>query len=237
MDEIIKNQVLPKLNEDGSNWIAYQEKITTLLFASGLRPHLLGTVVEPPSPIEKDGQYYDPGDVCDDSEPDPLTDDVLEEMKQAIESYHQKEARVRLVINESVDHSMFLQLKDCIPAAKMWAKLVKVNEEKCKNAATELLDQLQNMRHEGRDGAHMRSHIDLMVALRDRLVEIGRGVSDEEFVVCIRDSLSASPYFRRLFTLIELVGSMMEVKKPVESGMLIRLIYEEADALTELQAK
>ena len=71
----IKVTQLPKLASNGENWLTYQERVTNAATARGLCRHLVGTVLRPLDPVEKDGKFFLPGTIT------ALADDALEKHK------------------------------------------------------------------------------------------------------------------------------------------------------------
>ena len=70
----VKVTNLPKLSEDGSNWVTYnlKERILNNLTSKGLTRHVRGTAWKPASLIERDGAFYRLNDTS------PLSDEDLE---------------------------------------------------------------------------------------------------------------------------------------------------------------
>ncbi len=68
---------LPRLKDDGSNWILYKEQIPNAATSKGLKCHLTGTVKKPAELTESNGDSYKPGDLA------PLSADELKKHLQA----------------------------------------------------------------------------------------------------------------------------------------------------------
>ncbi|KAF8155630.1 hypothetical protein B0H34DRAFT_659656, partial [Crassisporium funariophilum] len=120
----VKVSTLPKLKEDGSNWITYKERILNTLTSKGLKRHVTGSARKPTELIERSGDYYKPNSLS------PLSDDQLEEHEKEVDIYDQKQAQVREVIYETISKSTFLQIKSQPSAAAVWKTLVSIHEEK-----------------------------------------------------------------------------------------------------------
>ncbi|KAF8662048.1 hypothetical protein AX16_001233 [Volvariella volvacea WC 439] len=219
---------IPILSDDGSNWSTYKAKITNQLMAMGLRRHLIG-IAKKPSP--KIGKYEK--DCCAESKSPTsiLSAEEIEKVEQAIDLYEQKEAQMRSLIYSTISHSTFLQVKDCPSAHEVWENIVTLNEKKIVHLSEKTLDRLQSLRYDPKaSGASMRSHINNLVALRERLADTGCPISDEEFVPSIQESLSSTTPYRRLLSLIKIITDLTQ--KPVNSKALIQLLYDEEDALS-----
>src|SRR5271170_2702694 len=87
----VKGMNLPKLAEDGLNWVLYQERLENAITATkGLRRHLQGTARKP-EPLEQkpNGQWYRQELTT------ALTNDEIDKHEDAIDIYEQREAQVR----------------------------------------------------------------------------------------------------------------------------------------------
>jgi hypothetical protein len=94
---------LPKLQEDGSNWVMYKERIQNHLTSKGLLRHLTGTARRPIETEEKNGKVYKKGNTT------AMTDDEFETYLNSIDTYAQKEARVREVLYDTLTKTVTLQ--------------------------------------------------------------------------------------------------------------------------------
>ena len=81
---------LPKLVEDGSNWVMYQERVENAIMATkGLRRHLLGTARKPETLEQKeDGKWYKPGSTV------AMSEDDRGKHEETVDTYEQREAQV-----------------------------------------------------------------------------------------------------------------------------------------------
>ncbi|KAI0758557.1 hypothetical protein BD413DRAFT_460634, partial [Trametes elegans] len=114
---------VPKLAQDGSNWITYKERMHTVLGARGLMQHLVGTA-RPAKP--------EPG-----FKPDPLAslsdDDYFAKVEAAetkIDDYEQKEFATRQQIYGTITDSLLLKVKDLPSASAVWSAIMKEHEGK-----------------------------------------------------------------------------------------------------------
>ena len=96
---------LPKLQEDGSNWVMYKERIQNHLTSKGLLRHLTGTVKNPVETEEKNGKVHKKGN------PTAMTDDEFKAYLDSINTYAQKEAQVREVLYDTLTKTVTLQIK------------------------------------------------------------------------------------------------------------------------------
>ena len=215
----IKVTQLPKLASDGENWLTYQERVTNAATARNLRRHLLGTALQPSSVEERDGEFFLPGSTT------ALSADALETLETSVDSWHQKEAQVRELIYNTVDNSTFLQIKGEKTAAALWKKLTSIHGNKGAQFEEYLLGKLQTARYSESD--EMRTHLQSMNTLRERLAEIGSPISDVQFNAYIRTSLSLTTRYQPLLTTLSTTAR--QTKTPISSNDLIWHLVEEAN--------
>ncbi|KAF8662046.1 hypothetical protein AX16_001231 [Volvariella volvacea WC 439] len=222
---------LPNLNGSGSNWVIYRERLVNGLISIGLRRHILGTAIRPPTPLEKDRKFYK-----SEESSTPLTEEEIEKMEQAIDAYEQKEAQTRLLIWGTMSDSMFLQVKDYHRASihEMWRAIVKIVERRTKIVHMVVWQQFRTIGYDPKD-ANMRSHIESMVTLRDRLLSTGHLVMDEDFVLHIQRSVISIPAYRQILNLIN--ASTGDTHKLVESETLIQFLLVEWGRLEAAKMK
>ena len=112
---LIKGVNFPKLTEDRSNWVLYQERLENAVTAmKGLRHHLQGTTHKLEAIEQRnDGDWYTKGST------QPLTLEEVDKHEEAVDLYKQQEAQVREFIYGTVDPSTFIQIKSS-NAAKVW---------------------------------------------------------------------------------------------------------------------
>ena len=137
----VKVTNLPRLAEDGSNWVTYKERILNNLTSKGLMRHIRGMARQPVQLIERNGSFYRPNELS------PLSDEDLEKHEDSVDSYDQKEAQVREIIYETVSKSVFLDIKDESSAARVWSKLVAIHETKGTMTYTDTLTKLSMARY------------------------------------------------------------------------------------------
>ena len=146
---------LPRLAEDGSNWVTYKE--FNNLTSKGLMQHIWGTAHQPIQLTERNSSYYRPHELS------PLSDEDIEKHEDSVDRYDQKEAQVREIIYDTVSKSVFLKIKDESSAADVWSKLVAIHEAKGTMTYTDTLTKLSSACYN--DGKSMRAHISTMKVL------------------------------------------------------------------------
>ncbi len=120
----IKLLNLPRLKDDGMNYILYKEQIPNVATSKGLRQVLYGTAKKPVEMTEINGDYYLPGSLA------PLSDGEVEKQLTLQDAYDQKEAQVHEMMYETISTLTFMQIKNEPTTAAMWKKLTFIFEEK-----------------------------------------------------------------------------------------------------------
>ncbi|KAF5328063.1 hypothetical protein D9619_013649 [Psilocybe cf. subviscida] len=208
---------LPKLNEDGSNWVTYKARIKNHLAANGLSRHLNGTARKPPAIREEKGKFFLGAATKE------LDEDAQDAALDKLDAYDQKQAQVREAIYETVTKSAFLEIKGQATAAAVWTKLTEMHEKKGTMTYTDTLSKLANSRYV--DGENMRSHISSMQELKEKLAEMGTAIPANQFTAYIEASLT--PDYRPLLTSLRASAKM--TGKSLSVHDLITFVYEEAD--------
>ncbi len=213
----IKLLNLPRLKDDGTNYILYKERIPNVATSKGLRRVLYGTAKKPVEMTEINGDYYLLGNLA------PLSDDEVEKQLTLQDAYDQKEAQVREMMYETISTSTFMQIKNEPTAAAMWKKLTSIFEEKGISTQENLFNKLQNQ-HCPDDG-DIRIHLANMSRMREELAAMGKSISDDSYATYIRTSLPTS--YRPTLDTLDIASQM--IGKPVSSSLLIQRIQETAD--------
>ncbi|KAH0583133.1 hypothetical protein H2248_011019 [Termitomyces sp. 'cryptogamus'] len=157
----------------------------------------------------------------DDKSLAPLTNDQINEIKDAMEEWMQKEAQVHEIIYSTVDQSAFHQVKGEPTATDIWKKLMSIHGSKGAMYGTDLLAQLQNTCFVKNGEIDMHTHLSNMVVIKEHLTEIG-------CPFYIHTSMSLAPTYKPLFT--TLATSACTSGKSVSSQDLIWHLNEEANS-------
>jgi hypothetical protein len=210
---------LPKLKDNGSNWITYRERIINTLTHKGLKQHVLGTTRVPDEIEIRSSKSYKKGGIIE------LTEEQLDAIEKYTDEYEQREASVREVIYETISQSLFLQIKNEPTSARVWTKLISIMEKKGDLTQVSTLTKMQTMICLEDDD--VRAHLASMTELKEQLDGMGAPVSDQSFAAMIRKSLPTS-YHSLLQTLS---ATACVNNKILTSDQIIAAIHEEADEL------
>jgi hypothetical protein len=128
---------LPKLKEDGSNWVLFSRRlVTTINGIPGYRRHLSGSV-KPPKALT-DAEKADP--------------DNLEAYEAELDEYESKQSGITALILASIPERFQIRVMNCGTAHAMWEKLRSYFEDQSILILSDLLGQLHAIRHlEGTD--------------------------------------------------------------------------------------
>jgi hypothetical protein len=84
----VKITNLPRLAEDGSNWVTFKERIINNLTLKGLMRHVRGTAHQPVQLTEHNGSYYHPNELS------PLSDEDLEKHEDSVDKKKPKSEKL-----------------------------------------------------------------------------------------------------------------------------------------------
>ena len=150
--------------------------------------------------IEWNGQYFKkPSDTT------PLTDNELEKHEDKLDKYLKEEAQVCELIYDTVNKSIFLQIKSKDTSAKVWKKLTQICKKQGSLVATDTLTQLQLLCFNPEDEDNIEAHTSKMAEYHELLAEMGMPLTAEAYSSYIHTSLSHIQTFRNLFTSIDVI--------------------------------
>jgi len=117
---------VPKLAEDGSNWITYKERTLTAISAQGLMRYADSHAVEPlPYPIDENTGSLAP-------KPDGMipTDTDIKERDKKMDEYDQKNSLVKQQIFSTIIDRLLLRMQKLESASEVWAEICQIHEDK-----------------------------------------------------------------------------------------------------------
>ncbi|KAF8886898.1 hypothetical protein BD779DRAFT_1441283, partial [Infundibulicybe gibba] len=115
----MSNLEVPNLEDNGSNWVTYKERVINILTHKGLERHLYGTAPKPEELREVDGKWF-----TEEEPTKPLTRKEIKEHDTKIDIFVQQEATVREVIYQTISQYTFLRIYKEETSAKLWIKLI-----------------------------------------------------------------------------------------------------------------
>jgi hypothetical protein len=206
---------LPKLRDDGANWIDYESKVRTAMGSRGLIRHVEGTARRPVEfAVENDVPVSSPGT--------PATEEEIETKEKKLDEFDQKEYTARHIILTSVSPRLATQLK-AKTAKEMWNTVKSDATTKSKMHQVATKRRLTEARCA--EEADVKDHLTMMVRVRDELESMGASVGDDEFLTHIIGSIPKSYH-----TLISsIMHSATLSKAAIDPNDLMKIILEEAE--------
>lgn len=116
---------IPKLAEDGLNWITYKERMLTVLGARGLMRYTDGRAVKPiPFAIDEKTKAV--------TKPDGSTPSQTEidELDKKLDEFYQKDSLVRQQIFNTITDRMLLRIQKLDRASTIWDEICTIHEGK-----------------------------------------------------------------------------------------------------------
>lgn len=220
MSDVLSSQAgsavtIPKLLDDGSNWVDYSSKALDAMGMKGLSRHVDGSAVAPKPFKDTNGILTKPdGTVASEKE--------IEEKEEKLEEYARKQHAARYIIQSSVSLRLASVLRKCKTAAEMWETVESDATTKSHMYIIDLEAELQAMKCQ--EGDDVRAHLNGMVEQRDKLAGMGHDIDDLKFSNFI---LSSMPLSYRMF-LSAITKAATFTGRPINPGDLIRVIQEEA---------
>ena len=177
---------VPQLAKDGGNWITYKERVTTAVYARGLRRYLEGRAVCPaplamstatvPVPVMPGGSN--------------ATEAEIEAHEVKIDEYHQKDSLVKQQLFSTITDRVLLRVQKVGASSAVWAAICKIHEDKSDLVQIDLRRRLSDTRCE--ESADIRNHFGELLKLREALAGMGTSLSDTDFTAIIMSSLPES---------------------------------------------
>ncbi|KAG5719565.1 hypothetical protein E4T56_gene14204 [Termitomyces sp. T112] len=205
-DVLTMKLTVPKLVSDGSNWMLYQEHIINVITSKKLHRHVIGTAHKLVALVKHDGSFF-----WDDNLLFLLSDKQIEEYKDTMEDWLQKEATI----------------KGETTTTAVWKKLTSIYGNRGAMFETDLLAWLQNSCFIKNGEVMMHNHLANLIILNKCLTEIDCPLSDPSFTSYVHTSLSLAPSYKPHF--MTLTANACVTEKPVSSQDLIWHINEEAN--------
>ena len=211
-----KGFAVPKLAQDGSNWIAWKtQTLATLGSNRGVLRHLDGTVRVPaplPTLDVKKG-------ISEEEE------EAYEKAEKRWDDYQQREALIMAQIFTTVPEVLLIEIRRLSTAKQMWDAICAKHENVALTLTIDMRRRLYEMKCE--DDANVRTHLETMMQLQERLAGMEDGLSDREFITVILGSLPKS--YRPLINAISL--SVRHAQVELDLSAVVGSLLEEFERL------
>ena len=176
---------VPKLRDDGSNWMDYEPRIRRAMGSKGLWMHIEGIAIAPKPyaivnsiPVLSDGKTK-------------AMDEQLETREARIIEFGKREYLAQHIILSTTSIHLGAIIKNLKTAKEMW--------DKVKNDATTLTRQTSwpvcvftNSDDPATHLTELKQHFELMTKQYENLVQMGSTISDTRFTTMIMSSLLPS---------------------------------------------
>jgi hypothetical protein len=207
---------IPKLADDGLNWITYKGRMLTALGARGLMRYTDGRKTKPiPFAVDlSTGKVTKP----DGTKP---TDAELEDLEDKIDEYQQKDSLVKQQIFSTISDQLLLRIQNLGSAAAIWDKVCKIHKGKTELVHIDLRRRLQELRCE--EGGDVKAHFGEQLRLRELLAGMGASIEDRDFYAITLGLLPES--YRPLVSSINATAKI--AKKVLTPYELISVVTEE----------
>ena len=162
---------VPKLANDGSNWVAYKTRMKYAIASRGLTEHLDGTLAAPAHPTGDDQK-------------------AIADYQSLFDTWNQNENLVRAQLAASIDDSMLMKLSHCDSATHMWKSLCHEFEGKMRMVQVDLRRKMLEIR--ANEGDNIPAHLDAIRHIYERLSGMGAPPSEDNYSSMIILSLPES---------------------------------------------
>jgi hypothetical protein len=206
---------IPKLKDDGSNWVDYEPKMRNALGAKGLLRHVDGLAISPKQFAKDVAGLYVKADGTT-----KCTEDEIEKREEKIEDFTSKEYLARHMIVNSVSMRLTHEIRS-LASTDMWKTVTKDATSKSQLFKIDAKRRLGDLKCV--EGEDVREHLDRLIEVKDELLAMGSVMKDDEFVETILASLPQS--FRSLISSIVHSASISGVS--VTPTNLVRILREE----------
>src|SRR5258705_1212259 len=207
---------IPKLAEDGTNWITYKERMLTAIGARGLMRYIDGRVKQPipfalspatGEPLKADGK--------------PATDAEIEALEDKLDEFCQKNSLVKQHIFSTLSDRLVLQIQILQTASKIWAEIRKIHEGRTELVQVDLRRRLQETRC--KEGGDVTIHFSELMRMREQLAGMGAIIDERDYYAIVLGSLPES--YRPLLSAINATARISQ--KTLTTYELVNVITEE----------
>ena len=156
---------VPKLANDGSNWVVYKIRMKYAIASRGLTECLEGTAITPEHPM------LSSTDVQKWTEKDR---EAMSEYESMFDRWQQHKYLVHAQITGSIKDSMLMKISHCDTAAEMWKSLCNQFEEKTCMVQVDLHKRMMQKKASEEDD--IPAHLDAIRLLYEQLSSVSEPV-------------------------------------------------------------
>ena len=169
-DEVFK---VPRLANDGSNWVTYKDRLQWALAAQGILAHLEGDATDEKGSSQStasagasESDSTGTADKGKESTPDVKGTQQPQDAKWLLD-----EAIVKQCIASTVSDSVFNRIKTGKTAKDIWNSLTKIYQARSRMVAVDLRRRMQNKRCD--EKTDIRAHFDELAGMLENLSSMG----------------------------------------------------------------
>src|SRR6266404_3390892 len=197
-DELCIN--VPKLDNNGTNWVTYRDHMQWAFNLSRWLEHLTNVTVTP--------TYIAEGDING---------------RSPQQQWGDHEAGAMQMIAATVPDHIFNRIKSKPNTTELWGALKAIYQTKTKMSVVDLGQKLQNIRCD--EDGNIHAHFNLLSDMREQLTSMGKTTDDDEFMSILLASLP--PSYETTQSTINAAADMSGTD--ITPDRVIRLVSEEYD--------
>src|SRR5258705_13785662 len=157
---------IPRLADDGTNWITYKERLLTAIGARGLMRYIDGRTKQPLAfELDPTGKTI----VKEDGK--PATEAEQEARDDKIDEWYQKDTYVKQHIFITITDRLLLRVQKLPNASEIWEEIRVIHEGKTELVQVDLRRRLQDRRC--KEEADVRNHFSELLLMREEMAVIG----------------------------------------------------------------
>jgi transposase InsO family protein len=202
---------LPKLSDNGSNWIVYKSRILATIKARGLGRYIRGAALIPdPPPTFPSGHVHTADEKA-----------KIEAALVKIDEYEAKEEEARAIILSTISEDLHVKVISALTTKEMWDAVCEEHEGKTEIFQMDMRRRLQNSRCDEHED--VSSHLSKLGKMRQDLASTGAPLTDADYCSIIVNSLPSS--YRQLISNSYAASKIM--KKTITAAEILRAVEEE----------
>ena len=172
------HSILPKLANDGSNWIIWKTRMQVFLGAKKLA-HLIDKSATPPAEPPTLGDTAKEADIK-----------AHDEKAEKVKEWRQTDTEVQHYIISTIPDSLLVKTMSHTTAKDIWEAICIEHEGKTKTFQMEMIRQIHSKRCSDVDD--VRAHFARMLRLREELATTGETITERNFTSILTNSLPPS---------------------------------------------
>jgi gag-polypeptide of LTR copia-type len=151
-----KSFIVPKLAQDGANWVTWKSQtLVTLSSTRGAKRHLDGTAQIPP-PIPT----YPNSHVLTAEE-----EEALDELEKRWDDYKQREATIKAQIFTTIPDSLLIEIRNLKTAKETWDAVCAKHETRALTIKVDVRRQMYEMKCEEESNVH--THLESLMSMQE----------------------------------------------------------------------